>query len=160
MKQPDSEDPWLTVVELRAWVGLIKLSARVVALTDGELRRHHGITGRDYELLHHLSGAAKGQRVSELAEVIDDSSSCITHRVNRLSAAGLVEKRSDPDDQRARRIVLTRAGRSLLTNAAPDHARRVRRWIIDALDARDLRHLARITERLGEHLRTVEPILP
>jgi hypothetical protein len=36
--------------ESSAWVNLIKLAARIVTLSDGELRRTRAITGRDYEL--------------------------------------------------------------------------------------------------------------
>lgn len=150
--------PWLDDDELRAWVGLIRLSARLVALADAELHRAHGITGRDYELLHHLSGRRQGIRVSELGSLIEDTSSCITHRVNRLARSGLVAKVADPTDARARLVRLTPAGRRLLATAAPGHVRRVRRWVIDALDRDELRQLAELTEALGEHLRLVEPI--
>lgn len=149
--------PWLDDDELRAWVGLIRLSARLVALSDGELRRHHAVSGRDYELLHILSGAPGGRRLCELAEQIDDSSSCITHRVNRLRAEGLVDKLIDPADRRARLVRLTGHGRALLESAAPGHVRRVRRWVIDPLDRTDLAHLARITGSLNQHLRTIDP---
>lgn len=148
---------WLDETEFAAWVGLIKLAGRLVSIADGELHRRHGVTGRDYELLHHLSEVPGGRRVSDLAGVVDDSSSCITHRVNRLAEAGLVRKTADPDDGRARLVALTGAGRALLEAAAPDHVDRVRRWVIDPLSRRDLDHLARITNRLSAHLREIEP---
>jgi DNA-binding MarR family transcriptional regulator len=145
---------WLDPVEMSAWVNLIKLASRIVTLSDVELRRTSAITGRDYELLHHLSTSNHGWRVNELAGTIDDTSSCVTHRVNRLVAAGLVEKQPDPVDLRARRVLLTRAGRRLLERAAPEHVARVRRWIIDPLGRPDLIELARITDVLNQHLRT------
>jgi MarR family transcriptional regulator for hemolysin len=37
----------------------------------------------------------------------------ITHHVDRLEAAGLVRRRIDPDDRRARRLELTQAGTDL-----------------------------------------------
>jgi DNA-binding MarR family transcriptional regulator len=154
----DTAVPWLDDEEMRAWVGLIRLSGRLVALADGELRRAHGITGRDYELLHHLSGCPDGARVSELADLIDDTSSCITHRVNRLVTDGLVRKVADPTDARARLVRLTPAGGRLLERAAPEHVRRVRRWVIDPLDRPQLRQLADLTEQLDDHLRLTEPV--
>lgn len=152
-----SNVPWLDPDEMSAWVNLIKLASRIVTLSDGELRRTRAITGRDYELLHHLSSSDAGWRVNELADMIDDTSSCVTHRVNRLVTAGLVDKQPDPVDLRARRVVLTRAGRSLLEQTAPEHVARVRRWIIDPLDRPDLVELARITGLLNQHLRTITP---
>lgn len=154
----DDDVAWLEPAELEAWVGFIRVAARVVALADASLHRAHGITGRDYELLHHLSAAPTGLRISELAGLIDDTSSCITHRVNRLVTAGLVDKRADPDDQRARRALLTRAGRRLLAEAAPAHVERVRRWVFDPLTARDVADLARVTRKLEAHLREIEPL--
>lgn len=152
--------PWLDERELHAWVELIKLSARLVTLSDGALRRDHAITGRDYELLHHLSEAdtADGRRIGDLAQVIDDSSSGITHRVNRLAADGFVAKRPDPTDGRARRIHLTDAGRALLRAAAPSHVERVRHWVLDALDGDDLDELARLTGKLNANLRATAPL--
>lgn len=149
----DDDAPWLDPAELAAWVGLIKVAALIVGLSDGELRRRHGITGRDYELLHHLSADEGGRRISDLALDIDDTSSCITHRVNRLATAGLVTKQADPADRRARRVSLTPRGRRVLADAAPGHVARVRRWVIDPLSRRDLADLTRITDKLGAHLR-------
>ena len=148
---------WLKPDELTAWVGLIKLSSRIVSLTDGALRQTAGITGRDYELLHHLSTVPSGWRINELAGVIDDSSSCITHRINRLCEAGLVAKRVDPTDQRARRVHLTSAGRRLLERTAPTHVARVRRWVIDPLNRNDLAQLIRLANKLNMHLAKTEP---
>jgi DNA-binding MarR family transcriptional regulator len=149
-----SDVPWLDPDEMSAWVNLIKLASRIVALSDGELRRSRSITGRDYELLHHLSSSDDGWRVNELARLIDDTSGCVTHRVNRLRSAGLVDKQPDPIDLRARRVVLTEAGRELLEQTAPEHVARVRQWIIDPLGHPDLIELARITGLLNQHLRT------
>lgn len=149
----DHDVEWLDPVELAAWVALIKTASLIVGLSDAELRRRHGITGRDYELLHHLSQAEGSTRISDLADVIDDSSSCITHRVNRLVAAGLVTKQPDPQDGRVRVVALTRDGRSLLEAAAPGHVERVRDWVIDPLTRKDLADLTRVTTKLAAHLR-------
>ena len=148
---------WLDPDELTAWINLIKLASRIVTLSDGEFRRTRSITGRDYELLHHVSSSDNGWRINELADLIDDSSSCITHRVNRLHEAGLVHKRSDPDDLRARRVKLTTAGRNLLAQTAPEHVARVREWVIDPLDHAELIELGRLAGVLNVHLRTVAP---
>ena len=139
--------------ELSAWIALIKLASTIVGLADGELRRNHGITGADYELLHHLSEGTGGQRITDLACVINDSSSCITHRVNRLAANGLVTKLADTGDRRSRLVALTPEGRALLTRVAPGHAARVRRWVVDPLTPRDVADLTRVATKLNRHLR-------
>ncbi len=139
-------------------MAFIQVASRIVTLSDGALRREHGVTGRDYELLHHLSGAPSGLGMTELAGLIDDSSSCITHRINRLSAAGLVDKRIAPEDRRARTVSLTANGRLLLERVAPGHVRRVRGWVVDPLSAADLTRLGTISATLLAHLRTTEPL--
>lgn len=75
----------------------------------------------------------------------------------RLAAAGLVAKRPDPDDARARRVVLTSEGRRVLKATAPEHVERVRSWIIDRLDRRDVVELGRIAATLLAHLHDVAP---
>lgn len=149
----DGEATGLSADELAAWIAFVKAAATVVGLADGELRRRHGVTGSDYELLHHLSQRDDGQRISDLARLVDDSSSCITHRVNRLAANGLVTKAAAAGDRRSRLVALTPAGRALLAEAAPGHAQRVRQWVIDPLTRRDLADLTRVATKLNRHLR-------
>jgi MarR family transcriptional regulator for hemolysin len=55
----------------------------------------------------------EGRKQSELAESLEIAPITLTRLVDRLCTGGLVERRGDPADRRAKRLFLTPAGRSL-----------------------------------------------
>ena len=55
-----------------------------------------------------------GMRPSELAAQLRMSKQALNYLLGELERLGYLERRPDPDDQRSRRIVLTRRGRSLV----------------------------------------------
>lgn len=59
-------------------------------------------------------GRTNGQSQRELAEKLHIKAATITVMVKRMEAAGLVERRPDPDDQRVSRVYLTEQGRVVL----------------------------------------------
>lgn len=59
-----------------------------------------------------LSDAGESLPLTQLAERLSCVKSNITQLVDRLEADGLVERRADPDDRRARLATLTAAGRT------------------------------------------------
>lgn len=56
----------------------------------------------------------EGLKQSELAEMLDLQPISLTRLLDRLCASGLIERRSDPSDRRAKRLYLTAAARPLL----------------------------------------------
>ena len=56
----------------------------------------------------------EGLKQSELAEMLDLQPITLTRLVDRLCENGLIERRSDPNDRRAKRLFLTAAARPLL----------------------------------------------
>jgi DNA-binding MarR family transcriptional regulator len=59
-----------------------------------------------------------GKRLSQLAEDASMSLSSMQELIDELEQRGLVERRPDPHDKRAKRILLTAEGRAALTPAA------------------------------------------
>src|SRR5687768_12118129 len=59
--------------------------------------------------------------VNAIGEKIHLTSGSITMAVDRLEGKGLVERRNDPDDRRARVVHLTEAGTRLIRCAFADH---------------------------------------
>ena len=57
---------------------------------------------------------AEGLKQAELAEMLDLRPITLTRLVDRLCDHGLIERRSDPKDRRAKRLFLTAAARPLL----------------------------------------------
>lgn len=61
--------------------------------------------------------ARRPMPMGELAAVLDIDPSNATPVVNRLEAAGLVERRADPDDRRTRLVSATRKGKAMARKA-------------------------------------------
>jgi MarR family transcriptional regulator for hemolysin len=72
-----------------------------------------GITRAQWVVLARLD-RFEGLKQSELAEMLDLQPITLTRLLDRLSDSGLIERRSDPNDRRAKRLFLTAAARPLL----------------------------------------------
>ena len=68
---------------------------------------------REYGVLYALAGAADGLRITDLIDDALLTQAGVSRLVARLEKRGLVARRSDPDDARACRIVLTTEGRDV-----------------------------------------------
>lgn len=72
--------------------------------------------------------------------------------VERMVKSGLVIRRRDPIDRRARRIELAAKGRKLLERRLPDH----RMWVegvLAGLDRREQEQLSQLLAKAGAHMR-------
>lgn len=74
---------------------------------------HLGLTQAQWQTLAHLS-RNQGLKQAQLAEILEIRAITLTRLIDRLQAAGLVERRADPDDRRAQRLFLTAAAQPLI----------------------------------------------
>lgn len=81
--------------------------------------------------------------MSELATAVRQSRSRLTHTVTRMEHKGLILRKTCPQDRRGVIAVLTGAGLTLLTEAAPNHVRSVREAFVDKVDPDDFVALGR-----------------
>lgn len=72
-----------------------------------------GLTQAQWQTLAHLS-RNEGLKQAQLADILEIRPITLTRLIDRLQAAGLVERRSDPDDRRAQRLYLTDAAQPLM----------------------------------------------
>jgi len=72
-----------------------------------------GITRAQWVVLARID-RFEGLKQSELAEMLDLQPITVTRLLDRLCENGLIERRSDPTDRRAKRLFLTPAARPLL----------------------------------------------
>ncbi len=72
-----------------------------------------GITRAQWVVLVRLD-RFEGLKQSELAEMLDLQPISLTRLLDRLCESGLIERRSDPNDRRAKRLYLTAAARPML----------------------------------------------
>ncbi|HEX2701312.1 MAG TPA: MarR family transcriptional regulator [Acidimicrobiales bacterium] len=125
--------------QLAAWRAFLRAHATVVDRLDRELQDEQGLPLTWYEVLLRLNGATDQRlRLSELAAQLVLSRSGLTRLVDRLVAAGLVERAVCPTDRRGAFAVLTPEGRSRLRRAAPGHLRGVERHFTGLLSPVEL----------------------
>jgi MarR family transcriptional regulator, transcriptional regulator for hemolysin len=72
-----------------------------------------GITRAQWAVMSRLD-RSEGLKQSELAEMLDLQPITLTRLLDRLCEHGLIERRSDPLDRRAKRLFLTPTARPLL----------------------------------------------
>jgi DNA-binding MarR family transcriptional regulator len=133
---------------MAAWHALIRAHSRVVRRLESELETEHGLTLPAYEVLAHLSEAPERRlRMTDLATHAVLTPSGLTRLVDKLAAAGLVERQRCGADARVVYAVLTDRGMSRLIAAYPTHVRGVRAHYIDWLTA-DQQHA--VSDALGD----------
>jgi DNA-binding MarR family transcriptional regulator len=125
---------WLSEREQELWRGWIAASMLLPDRLSRDLQEAHGLTGTDYQILVELSEAPERRmRMSELADRTMLSRSRLSHQVDRMARAGLVDREVCQQDGRGMFAVLTEQGWQTIERAAPDHVESVRRHLLDQL---------------------------
>ena len=138
---------------MRAWRLFLEVHARVVNRLELELREETGMPLTWYDVLVQLSEAPEHKlRMQELARRVLISKSGLTRLVDRLCAAGYVERESDPEDGRGTLAVMTRAGVKVLHEAAPFHLAGIDRAFASRLTAKDADAVAVAMQRILDGL--------
>lgn len=133
---------------------------RAAHLADRELSRGlegHGLQPGWFDVLAALRRAGRPYALNptDLMAATMLSSGGITKRLDRLSAAGLIERRPDPADRRGTLVRLTRKGRSVIDRALEAHLANEERLLL-ALAPADRRRLDHLLRRLLGSLETAE----
>ncbi|GAA2238999.1 MarR family transcriptional regulator [Herbiconiux moechotypicola] len=128
--------------------GVIGRIHRLAAHLTVELERvyaEHGLGEGEFDVLATLrrAGAPFERAPGELAEHTMVTTGAMSKRLDRLEAAGLVERRAAEGDGRRRVVALTAAGRELIDAAFADHMAN-EAGLLAELPAADRRALERI----------------
>lgn len=125
---------------------------RAVSLADGRLAS--GLAGYDlqpgwFDLLAALRRAGKPYQLNptQLIQATMLSSAGMTKRLDRMAAAGLLERRPDPGDRRGTLVRLTPRGRRTIDAALPVHVANEAE-LLAALTERERRSLDRLLRKL------------
>lgn len=125
---------WLTEEEQVLWRGWIAASMLLPDRLSRDLQETHGLTGTDYQILVELSESPERRmRMSTLADHTMLSRSRLSHQIDRMAKAGLVERQVCDADGRGMFAVMTDHGWDTIVKAAPDHVESVRRHLLDQL---------------------------
>ncbi|MFG1644081.1 MarR family winged helix-turn-helix transcriptional regulator [Amycolatopsis sp. NPDC049252] len=123
-----------------AWEALFRAQA-TLAREFEQAGAWGGFAPSEYGVLYALAGHDEGLRITELMDDVLLTQAGVSRLVARLERRGLVERRADPRDGRASRIVLTAEGRSVQVRLGRAHARHVATAMTRTLSAAQLRAL-------------------
>jgi DNA-binding MarR family transcriptional regulator len=141
---PGPRDP-----RLDAWRTFLYAHAVIRRHLERELQAEQAMGVAEYEVLLVLAYAdLRRLRMSELADLLALSRSGATRLVDRLEAAGLVERVTCESDRRGQWAQLTDAGHERLRGASPTHLRGVAEHFLDRIPADELEPLKHTLERL------------
>ena len=150
---PSNEEPrWLEAEQQRAWRAFLLGTTLLLDRLDDDLRRHHGASMVEYEILVRLSESDGRLRMAQLADALAHSRSRVTHTIKRMEDADLVQRTDSPDDKRGVVAVITDAGRRLLEEMAPTHVAGVRDHFVDIADPADFEALGRLMNAVSDQL--------
>lgn len=139
-----------------AWEALFRAQVTVLRrLQDDDVWDE--VSLREYDVLFALSGAPGATlRQRDLQEASLLSQPSLSRLVDRLAAAGLVERRPVPGDGRGVAVVLTEEGRRVQRTVGRRHVRSIERLLGRALDADELATLRTLLDRLREGAQAVD----
>lgn len=122
--------------------GLLRL-ARVYRREIDRALAAHGLSDAKALPVLHIARLGEGVRQGVLANDLGIEGPSLVRLLDQLSAAGLVERRDDPRDGRAKTLHLTAEGRALakVIEAAVD---RVRADLLSGVEDRDLATTVRV----------------
>ena len=116
------ERPELDTTPIGVIGRLHRLALRLTAELETVYRRH-GLGEGDFDVLSALRrvGSPYERRPSEIAEHTMVTTGAVTKRLDRLEAAGLVQRRASETDGRGRVVALTAEGARVIDEAFTEH---------------------------------------
>ena len=142
---PPEPDPF-TPAEFDAWRGMLRVHTTVMRELDQRLQRAHGLGIDAYGLLITMVGGTP-MTIGELGERRNLTPSGISRSVDKLAKAGLVERTTNPADERSRLVSLTTHGLERLREAQVTHHATVRELLLGNLSDRDIKTLGGLWEK-------------
>ncbi|MDA3914717.1 MarR family transcriptional regulator [Oleiagrimonas sp.] len=97
----------------------------------------------------------QGIRQSELAEYLEMEAIAVGRVIDRLQAAGFVERRADPSDRRCWRLYPTPQAQAV-NEDMEDIARGLRVDATRDISVKDLQHMINVLTRIKENLQALE----
>ena len=107
-----------------AWLRLVRVFQKVHQRSMDELRQH-GLSAGQFDLLAQI-GAAEGATQQEVADALLVTKSNVCQLLDRMEAAGLVERRQQG---RSKHLYLTAEGRRLYDTVVPEHEQSIAEWL-------------------------------
>ena len=144
---------WLTPAEDRAWRGYRRMRTLLDLQISRDMARSSGLSDADYDILSTLTEReGTPWRANELAARLLWSTSRLAHQLGRMERRQLIVRETYEGDRRGALVSLTAAGLATLEAAATPHVESVRHHFIDLLTPEEIESLARISQKVIDHL--------
>ena len=146
----DTSDDLVTALGL-----LFEASSYVRRNVSADLERDAGLDGTWFEVLTRLERTAgHAMRMNAMAAQVSFPPSSFSRLIDKMEAAGIIERCVDPSSRRATLIRPTPKARELLARANEAHARSAEAHFAGLLSAKEVRELMAITRKLRDANRT------
>lgn len=147
------EPQWLDAEEQHAWREFLHATRLLDVALDRDLQAH-GLQLSEYEIISVLSEQPDRRlRMSEIAALVVQSRSRLTHTAGRLERRGWVRREACVGDRRGVELVLTNLGYAEITRMAPTHVDSVRRNFLAQLSHDELLALGHCMEAISRGIR-------
>ena len=135
---------------LRIWLRLLTCTQLIERNVRSRLREQFATTLPRFDLMAQLERHREGLKMNELSRLLMVTGGNVTAIVDQLEKEGLVERMDEPDDRRAFRIRLTRAGEKTFAEMARAHEE----WVAEllaGLTRREHEELLRLLAKVKQH---------
>jgi DNA-binding MarR family transcriptional regulator len=135
---------------LRLWLRLLTCTQLIERRVRTGLREQFATTLPRFDLMAQLERRPEGLKMNELSRLLMVTGGNVTAIVDQLEKEGLVERLDEPDDRRAFRIRLTKAGEKSFADMARAHED----WVVEllaGLTRREHDELLRLLAKVKEH---------
>src|SRR5437868_12732878 len=132
---------------LRIWLRLLTCTQMIERVVRSRLRERFGTTLPRFDLMAQLERHPEGLKMNALSRLLMVTGGNVTAIVDQLEKEGLVERLDEPDDRRAFRIRLTRAGDKAFEEMAGAHEE----WVVElfaGLSRREHEELLKLLAKL------------
>ena len=149
---PANENPKVT-----AWLSFLRGHSLVLQALETGMQKEQHLPLTWFDVLASLYRAPDGRlRMHALAESVFLSRSGLTRLLDRMIAAGVVERENCAEDRRGWQAIITSKGREVIERVSPGHFRRVEEHFLSHLSQSDVQDLHRIMAKIidangGQH---------
>jgi DNA-binding MarR family transcriptional regulator len=117
-----------------------------------------GVTRSQWWVLANLSRhGGEGTMQTELAKVMDVGKVTLGGLIDRLESAGLVKRQADPEDRRAKRVVMTPKGTKLLADIQVI-AKEVNSRIMNGIPKNDISRAETVLYKMKQQLISMDAV--
>lgn len=143
--------------KINAWHTFLKAHSVIIRNLERQLMKEQHLPLNWFDVLAWLSHAPDGRlRMQVLANSIYLSNSGITRLLNRMTAAGLVERQNCPDDRRGWFAIITDKGRDTYERVFPEHTREVEKQFLSRFNDDEIEILNKLLSRLTKPVSEVK----